>query len=354
MARIFYSMAGEGRGHATRVRCMVEYLRHDHELTLFAPYQAYELLAPRYADEPRVEVVRIPGMRFHYSNNRLNLPKTVLRGFQYLGELPGIIRQIADRIRSDHPDLAITDFEPAMPKAARRCGVPYLSIDHQQFLIACNLRVLPFKLRMQANLMKPVIHAHCSGQRATVVSSFFRLPLMPRWNGTVLVGPLLRPEVAQATPQTGDYILSYIRQNTPAAVLAALRQSGRPVRVYGLGARPAEGPFTFRPFDEVTFVEDLAGCAALIGAAGNQTLGEALSLRKPVLALPEKKHFEQMINSFCLRRMGAGDFVPVEQVTLEDIRGFLDRMESYREQLNKDAPVDGGPEAASIVRQNLT
>ena len=346
-------MAGEGRGHATRVRCMVEHLRHEHDLTLFAPHQAFDLLAPRYANEPRVEVVRIPGMRFHYSDNRLNLPKTVLRAFQYLGELPAIIRQISERMQSDRPDLAITDFEPAMPKAARRCGIPYLSIDHQQFLIACNLSVLPFKLRMQANLMKPIIHAHCTGQRETVISSFFRLPLLPRWKRAVLVGPLLRPEVAQATPETGNYILSYIRENTPAAVLEALRVSGRPVRIYGLGAKPPDGPFTFRPFDEVAFVEDLAGCAGVIGAAGNQTLGEALSLRKPVLALPEQKHFEQMINSFCLRQLGAGDFVPVERVGIEDIRNFLSNLEKYRAHLAQDAPVDGGPEAADVVRRNL-
>ena len=65
MSTIFYSMAGEGRGHATRVRTVVENLRANHRLVLFAPGAAHDLLAPLYAGS-EVEVRRIPGLVFHY------------------------------------------------------------------------------------------------------------------------------------------------------------------------------------------------------------------------------------------------------------------------------------------------
>lgn len=43
MARVFVSLAGEGRGHATRVRALVEMLRGRHEVVLFASHVAHQL-----------------------------------------------------------------------------------------------------------------------------------------------------------------------------------------------------------------------------------------------------------------------------------------------------------------------
>ena len=60
-------MAGEGRGHAVRVMTLVEHLRPNHELVLFAPGDAYEFLVKTYdtARMENVRLVRIPGLNFH-------------------------------------------------------------------------------------------------------------------------------------------------------------------------------------------------------------------------------------------------------------------------------------------------
>jgi hypothetical protein len=65
MAHIVFSLSGEGRGHATRVRAVVEHLREQHRLTLRAPADAFDFLAPLYATS-EVCVRAIPGLRFHY------------------------------------------------------------------------------------------------------------------------------------------------------------------------------------------------------------------------------------------------------------------------------------------------
>ena len=63
MARILYSMCGEGRGHAARVRAIVEALRREHEIILLAPDDAYDFLASRYsAATSNVFIRRIPGL----------------------------------------------------------------------------------------------------------------------------------------------------------------------------------------------------------------------------------------------------------------------------------------------------
>ena len=64
MGKVFYSVGGEGRGHATRVRALVENLRVRHDVTIFAPAHAYDLLAPAY-ERTAVRVERIPGMLAH-------------------------------------------------------------------------------------------------------------------------------------------------------------------------------------------------------------------------------------------------------------------------------------------------
>src|SRR5690554_856066 len=55
MAKIFFSMSGEGRGHASRVHAVVEQLKQEHEISLFCPNDAYHLLEPRYRNS-RVRV----------------------------------------------------------------------------------------------------------------------------------------------------------------------------------------------------------------------------------------------------------------------------------------------------------
>lgn len=359
MAKIFWSMAGEGRGHATRVRSIVEQLHEEvsdeHHFVLFASDQAYDFLAPCYADGSRtVEVRRIPGLRFRYREGRLSATKSLSGGLRYLRQLPGLVEHLKQAIRDKQPDLVITDFEPALPRAARACNVPFVSLDHQHFLVACDLSSLPTRLRGFAWLNSLAVRAYHSGASATIVSSFFQAPLKRGYEGVKQIGPLLRPEIRRAQSSRGDYLLSYLRPSTPAHVLDMLLASGREVRVYGLGERLAEGHLRFFPFDEQTFVDDLAGCAALVGAAGNQSLGEALFLGKPVLAMPERRHHEQLINAHFLAGMGVGEWMTMEQATTERLHQFCDRLEEYRGRLaGYRGHLDGNAAAIAEIRRFL-
>jgi uncharacterized protein (TIGR00661 family) len=203
-------------------------------------------------------------------------------------------------------------------------------------------------------MMSMAVRAHHRGQRRTIISSFFHAPLKAGFGNAVQVGPLLRPEVVATRPSDGEHLVSYFRTATPPRVLDMLKATGRPVKVYGLGPRPADGPLTFCPLDETTFVRDVASCAALVGAAGNQTLGEALYFGKPVLALPEESHHEQLINAHFLRHMGAGEFATLEEVERSHLSRFLDRLEEFRGALGQYlGRIDGTPTAVAEIRRFL-
>lgn len=359
MARIYYSMAGEGRGHAVRVRTLAEHLKADHELHLFAPDEAFEFLRRFYGPESpdsQVRLTRIPGLRFQYTGGKLNLAASIWRGLKYAARgLPQLVRAFRRRIRAERPDLILSDFEPSLPRAAHREGVPFLSVDHQHVLVACDLSALSMELRWYAWWMGWAIRWHYAGRCRGVMTAFYQPPVKAGFDGLRLVGPIIRPEVAALKPTTGDYLVSYLRRMTPERVVAALALGPRPVKVYGLGERPAWGRATFHPIHEQTFIDDLAGCRGVVCAAGNQLLGEALYLGKPVLAIPEAIHHEQRINAYFLREMGAGDWTTLEDFDSAALARFLERLEEYQSVASRlCGRLDGTNDALNAITAELT
>ncbi|MEZ5976861.1 MAG: glycosyltransferase family protein [Planctomycetota bacterium] len=172
MARIFYSMAGEGRGHATRVRTVTDHLRERHELTLLAPGDAYELLEKAYrASDVRVQ--RIPGLRFAYDRKqKVSQLGTAALVARYALALPQIDRELAELMRHHRADLLLTDYDPGGPRAAKRAGVPYVALDHQSFFNFSDLSWLPKKLQHRGAFVARINRFLYHGQRHTISSSF--------------------------------------------------------------------------------------------------------------------------------------------------------------------------------------
>lgn len=354
MATIFYSLMGEGRGHAARARAMVEQLRNRHRVILYTSYDALSFLRGVYGASEGIEVREIEGLKFHYSDQKLRLTKTIAHGFSLWRRQTDVLNALRPEFDRERPDLLVTDFEPLLPRLAHQLGVPVLSLDHQHFLVAYDLSSLPLHLRTYAIVMRGFVRMFKIRPQRFVVSAFYKPPLRRGYEDVNQVGPLLRPAVRSMQPTRSEYVLSYLRRSTPPDVVDMLASLNLPMRVYGLGERPPQGPLEFRAIDEQTFVEDLASCDCVIAAAGNQLLGEALHFRKPFFALPEQKHHEQCINACFLQQLGGGDWVPVERVSREDLRAFLDRRESYREHLEQSPEqFDGTDEAAAAIEAML-
>ena len=357
MAKILFSVAGEGRGHAARVATMADRLKARHEVVILASHQAQEMLVGRYPDPiGRVRVRQIPGLRFEYSEQKLDLIRSTLGGLAFLAGVRRHVRNVEAIIDAEQPDLGVVDFEGLLPRAADRAGLPYISLSHQHFITAFDLSDLPARLWWKAWAMRPAIWLHHATQRETIISGFFEAPLRQCWKQlpVTVVGPLLRPEIRAARVSDRGHVLSYLRTSTPPAVFELLARLPRPVRIYGLGARPSAGNLSFHPFDEQAFVADLASSTAYLGAAGNQSLGEALHLGKPVLALPERKHFEQRINAHFIEAMGCGACCPLELATWPTFTNFFDNLETYRLSTTlRQGRMDGGPDVERRIEDHL-
>jgi uncharacterized protein (TIGR00661 family) len=284
----------------------------------------------------------------------MSLMKSLVGGIRFRLELDRYVAPLARMIRDEDPDLILTDFEPLLPRAAVRCGRSYLSVDHQHFLLTYDLSSLPRRLRQYAGMMRRVVPLFHRWQSHSIVSAFFFPPLIAAASEATQAGILLRDEVLRATPGEGRFVLAYLRPRISDRALDALSRSGNEVHVYGLGERPADGRLRFHRIDEAPFVDHLAHCACLVAGAGNQLLGEALYLGKPVLAIPESRHHEQRINAHYLQSMGAGRWVFLEDLATGDVRDFRADLDRFRANLQGIRPrLDGLETAMAVIERFL-
>lgn len=352
MAKLFYSVSGEGRGHATRAATMIEELRNDHEIVVYAPDLGYELLRTIYGGS-EIEVRRVPGVPHVYTRcNRMAPMRTGWNILKSYMRSPITVRRFEKHFERAAPDLVITDFEPVLPRAAKRCGVPFVSLTHQHFLKVSDLSALPASLQRHAWLCSKLVDLCYQGQADTIVSSFYFPPLKPRWRDVTQVGVLLRPEILNARPEVGDHLVVYLRRFASPEVMHAIEVSGREAHVYGLGAQPSRGRLQFHAVDPDRFVEHLATCKALVSTAGNQLVGEALYLGKPVLAFPEPGQKEQYINGHYLQASGAGSVCEMDQVMPATVLNFLKNWEAFRSKIDRSR-LCGNQAALNAIRRNI-
>lgn len=333
MARLAISFCGEGRGHATRVAALIEELISEHTIILFGYGEGLEYLLQCIPQSSRsIKVHIINGPRYHYKNGRIDSLSSYVGGALFiLFRADVIARRIVAELQKFHADLTIVDFEPCLPRAAAMLRIPCLSIDHQHFMRFYQLDKLPILTRFRASMASFFVCRffvpRCSHY---IVSAFFRTDLLKRGLSNVTqVGTVIRRDMLSTTSSNQGFLLCYLRRHTPQQVMEILDTCGYPVRLYGVEPDAKFRNISFQSISRSAFVADLADCTAVVAAAGNQLIGESITLGKPVLALPERDHHEQVMNSHFLRSMNMGDFCFLEQFTPAVLHRFLAELPQY-------------------------
>jgi uncharacterized protein (TIGR00661 family) len=323
--RIAYGVHGYGRGHATRALAVLEALGSRHDIRVFAGGDAHDLIGTR------LPVSRVPclglcyrgGKRDTWLTFRENLPRLldlVRRG-------PGL-EAVASEMRAFAPDVVICDAEPWTNSAAQQLGVPRIGFDHFGVLVHCHV-ALPLADWLESFFDRMAYRWLMRWPERVLVSSFFQAK--PRHSGVKLVGPLLGEHMRRFQPTPGEHLLVYFNQGTSQLSrrnLEMLGSLGSEVRLYGVGREGREGAITYRAPMREGFLRDLASCRAVLSTAGNQLMGEAMALAKPVLVVPEST-VEQRLNAREIVRMGIGESLLPAQLDRDAVLGFLGRADAY-------------------------
>jgi uncharacterized protein (TIGR00661 family) len=323
MANILYGVNGEGSGHSTRALEVLSHLQaRGHRLHVASFDRGLRNLQGRF------EVTEIYGLRLAYVNNQVRYRRTIANNLMAVGKRAkssALLSELADKWEIQ---VVITDFEPLCCHLGHRKHLPVISIDNQHCLTNTEASY-PREYRRDAALAKLVTRIMTPRADEYLVTSFFTSPIQkPR---TSLFPPILRQQILQAEPRSGEHALVYV--TSPAPALAKLLTTIRCSFVaYGFGREGRSGNILFKKPSVERFLEDLVAAKAIVANAGFSLMTEALHLGKPYLAIPIKHQFEQIFNAYWLDKLGYGTYW--DELNKERIESFLYNLPHFVQRLS--------------------
>lgn len=322
MARILYGISGEGSGHSSRAREIMNYLESNGHIIKAVSYgRGYGNLAPHF------DVEKIHGLHFAYKNNEVRYLETAFSNLLSGRRMAGSIERVSNLADEFGPNIVFSDFEPVSCIVANIKKLPLISIDNQHRLN--NTRIeYPKKYKKEALAAIAVTNLMIFGSKACLVTDFARPQVTSK--KTFLFPPILRREVLEAETSEGDYILVYLTSQF-SRLIEIFRGIRKKFVIYGFNRDEEEGNLVFKKAGQDNFLKDLAGCQGVVANAGFTLITEALYLGKPYLALPVGGQFEQVFNAYTLEKLGYGKYW--DELDKERIESFLFNLGFYRENL---------------------
>jgi uncharacterized protein (TIGR00661 family) len=328
--KILYGVVGEGMGHATRSRVLLEELVKKHEVRIVVSGRAQAYLEKHFSS-----VHGIWGLTLAYQGNQVKNWETVLQNVKgALTGLPGNVKRYFELVEEFKPDVVVSDFESFSYLFARNHFLPAISLDNMQVINRCtHAPELIAGHEREFDLSRAIVKAKLPGCFHYLITTFFYPPV--RKARTTLIPSILRPEVLMARSEQGDHLLVYQTATANAALPGILKKTGVPCRIYGLRRDltedMVEDNLIFRPFSEERFIDDLRTARGVVAGGGFTLLSEAVYLRKPVLSVPVSGQFEQVLNALYLQKLSYGEYQRV--LTKDAVDAFLRRLPQHAEAL---------------------
>ena len=333
--RILYGVTGEGMGHATRSKVVIEHLiQRGHKVKVVVSGRAYGFLSKSFPD-----VVEIKGLSIRYVDGRMDRDGTLGRNVLAAPDLFATnVQKYFDEVRDFQPECTVSDFDSFAYLFGKRHALPILSIDNQQIISRTKLDPDVKKgQRVDYQLTKAFIRAKLPGCDHYMVTTFFYPPIRKKYQSdTELVPAILRKVILDAKKKAhfGDHVLVYQTSTSDKELIPTLNSlSTEKFVVYGLRKNAVHGNCTLKDFSEDGFVKDLAASKAVVANGGLSLIGEALYLGKPIFSVPVRNQFEQVLNARYLEILGYGLEAP--KIDGQLLRLFLNEHSRYASRVAK-------------------
>jgi uncharacterized protein (TIGR00661 family) len=334
LARIVYGVSGEGSGHSSRARVVLEHLIHaGHQVKVVTYDRGLRHLGPDF------DTFETVGLHIASENNRVDPLKTLLTNLARVHDGHKRLKQLRHRIfKSFRPHVVITDFEPMCAYLAHHYDLPLVTIDNQHRLRYMHYDT-PSELKNDRQLTVHVIRAMVPKPDVSLVTTFYYGKLKNQ--RTFLFPPLIRSQVRQLKVANGDKTLVYLTSGFESFVDLLKTFSNEHFIIYGQGDQGRQGHLNFKPPSIEGFLQDLAACKCVMATAGFTLITEALYLKKPYLALPMTGQFEQAVNAVFLDKLKCG--VNMYRPSKTGIEDFLSVLPEYEASLSRQPAFDNQP-----------
>jgi uncharacterized protein (TIGR00661 family) len=321
MGRILYGVMGDGGGHISRSLAIAQRLRA-HEIVFVGGERVrVDMARHGYATIPA------PVAATELVGQRVSVTRTITGAAAVFARQPGVVRRLARVIREFDPDLILSDYEHFLPLAARRCGRPCVSVDRQHALTHCRYRPPPGH-RVSRALTLGSIRCLYSAATRYLVSSFVPMEALDP-DLTEVFPTVVRDLVGEWSPRPGDHAVVYVRGASMGWVRGVLGDRRRRYVVYGFDTDLEEGNLSFRTHSPEGFLDDLSSAAYLVSNGGHNALSEALHFGKPVLCLPTRLFYEQLVNAHLLARAGYGAYCEPDGSAARALNAFEEELPRF-------------------------
>lgn len=325
--RIFYSLCGEGLGHAIRSAIVIEYLINEgYNLVVFASDRAYQYLNNKFDN-----IYEISGFNTVYKDNKAVYTKTFVYNMKDVpSDLKNNINKMYKLAKKFKPDIIVSDFEFYANLLSHILRIPLLSIDNMHVITEANY-ASPSKYAMDKIFAEAVVHAFIQKANRTLIYSYF-YPELKNPEKTKYVHPIIREEIYALKPKTKEHILVYQTSDSNNDLIKLMKNNpDKKFVVYGFHKDERDGNILFRSFTEKQLFSDFKDAKCVITNGGFSLITEALQLEKPILSIPVNGQYEQILNAMYVNRLGYGEHHDViSQVILDN---FLENVETYRKNI---------------------
>ncbi len=316
MSRIVYGVSGEGSGHTTRAREMLQHLtQQGHEIRVVSYGRGYAALRGQY------RCIEIEGLHIVSVDNRVSVWRTVLHNLRRARRAIVSNRSVTRLFDDFQPDCVITDFEPVTAWMAKLRGLPLISLDNQH-RIRFMAHPVPKKMLPDLWLTQMIIALMIPRPDVSLATT---LVMGPATNDrTFLFPPILRRDVLDKPVTDAGFHLVYLTSGYDSLMGILHQFPDKRFRVYGQRSAGFDGNITFCDPDPEGFMDDLAACSSVISTAGFNLISESMYLGKPQLVLPIRGQFEQELNAICLAESGYG--MCADRASADVLGAFFSRL----------------------------
>ena len=325
MAKILYGLCGEGLGHASRSRILINYLKkQQHDIRIVAGGKAYDFLSKEFDFIDKIEWASII-----YKDNKIQ----VIHGISHIlyrtlvGSIPSFFK-VRKIIREFKPDILITDAEPISHYAAFFSKIKRISIDNPTALLYRNYKV-KFGEYLSWLFLYIAVKVSIFNANKYIIYDFSDKQIDDKH--VLFLKPLIQEGLLEQKVTCGGHVFVYQTSNSNNHLLDVLKKVNEKFVIYGLDKDMVDGNLVLKRFNEDEFYHDIASAKAVITNGGFTVISEAIYLKKPIFSLPIKYQFEQILNGKFVEKLGAG----VYHMNIDErkLREFLDNLDEYKENL---------------------
>ncbi len=324
MARILYGVASVGFGHAMRSKVILDHLKKEgHKLFIVTSHKVYDYYKDNYNN-----VYNIEGLELVFKKNAVLNLQSLFKNLQKISKKSyDKFVKVRKEIDEFNPEIAISDVETFTSYIANEKGIPSISIDNQHFLVHGEYS-FPEKYRLSYLKALMILKGITLRSKYYLIMALQGSKIKNKTN-VFQIKPVIREEILNIKTKSEDYVFVYQSTKSYDKLIDILKRINYKFIIYGFDKDQKVGNLIFKKFrDDKTYINDLANSKAVITNGGFTLISEAVYLHKPILVVPIKKHFEQIMNALYVQENKIGEFY--DDLNENHVVEFIMNLKKYK------------------------